>query len=175
MNYLKYIELAAENLQFYLWLRDYTKRFNDLPSSDRALAPEWTGTQAEMERLGAESTAKRLKISADTAAALKGTGLDSVPRIGDIEKPSSPFYTPPRTPSDEMRRYGTPSEFDDEKSTTWASQASTADVRKRAGEAYDEAGLKWRPCKLRLYTCSFCTLLILGQSRFSHSAMRLHA
>ena len=41
MNYLKYIELSAENLQFYLWLQDYTKRFEQLPSNEKALSPEW--------------------------------------------------------------------------------------------------------------------------------------
>jgi hypothetical protein len=43
MNFLKYIELSAENLQFFLWYRDYSKRFNELPASEKALSPEWTG------------------------------------------------------------------------------------------------------------------------------------
>ena len=38
MNYLLYIEFAAENLQFYLWLKNYVKRFNDLPDSEKVLA-----------------------------------------------------------------------------------------------------------------------------------------
>ena len=38
MNYLLYVEFAAENLQFYLWLKNYVKRFNDLPDSEKALA-----------------------------------------------------------------------------------------------------------------------------------------
>ena len=42
MNFLKYIELSAENLQFYLWFRDYSKRYNELPDSEKALSPEWT-------------------------------------------------------------------------------------------------------------------------------------
>lgn len=42
LSYLQYVEHCAENLQFYLWLRDYTARFDGLPSSEKALAKEWT-------------------------------------------------------------------------------------------------------------------------------------
>lgn len=42
MDYLVYVECNAENLQFYLWLRDYTRRFNELPEHERRLSPEWT-------------------------------------------------------------------------------------------------------------------------------------
>ena len=49
MNYLVYIEHSAENLQFFLWYRDYLKRFDELPPNERALAPEWSAEQAEMD------------------------------------------------------------------------------------------------------------------------------
>ena len=39
MQYLLYVEHAAENLQFYLWLRDYTERFNALSENEKALSP----------------------------------------------------------------------------------------------------------------------------------------
>lgn len=42
MNYLLYVEYAAENLQFYLWHQDYVKRFQAASSSDMALSPEST-------------------------------------------------------------------------------------------------------------------------------------
>ena len=41
MDYLVYVSLDAENLQFLLWLRDYTRRFEELPDSEAALSPEW--------------------------------------------------------------------------------------------------------------------------------------
>jgi hypothetical protein len=50
LNYLKYHERAAENLQFFLWYQDYVRRFNDMPASERALAPEWTEGHADAER-----------------------------------------------------------------------------------------------------------------------------
>ena len=41
MDYLVYVTHDAENLQFYLWLQDYTRRFNRLPESEKLLSPEW--------------------------------------------------------------------------------------------------------------------------------------
>lgn len=41
MGYLLYVSHDAENLQFFLWLQDYTKRFHDISVSDRALSPPW--------------------------------------------------------------------------------------------------------------------------------------
>lgn len=41
MDYLIYIAHDAENLQFYLWLQDYTARFEALPEDEKALSPEW--------------------------------------------------------------------------------------------------------------------------------------
>lgn len=42
MGYLLYVSHDAENLQFFLWLQDYTKRFRELPGSDQALSPPWS-------------------------------------------------------------------------------------------------------------------------------------
>ena len=50
MDYLLHIELAAENLQFYLWYRDYCNRFAEAPESERVLAPRWSATQAEVDK-----------------------------------------------------------------------------------------------------------------------------
>ena len=41
MDYLIYVAHDAENLQFYLWLRDYFKRFHAAPKSDKCLSPSW--------------------------------------------------------------------------------------------------------------------------------------
>lgn len=149
MNYLKYIEYSAENLQFFLWHQAYTKKFEALPASERALSPEWTLTKAESEALASQHVARQMKISADTAAAIKGTGLDSTPTVNESEKGSNPFFTPPRTPSGESKRQDTQSMFSATESTSigWSSVENTALTKKRAEGAYDEAGLKWQPCK----------------------------
>ena len=41
MDYLVYIEFSAENLQFYLWFKDYVRRFETLPEKEKALSPEF--------------------------------------------------------------------------------------------------------------------------------------
>lgn len=41
MYYLLHITHHAENLQFYLWLRDYTARFAAASADKRALSPAW--------------------------------------------------------------------------------------------------------------------------------------
>lgn len=42
MDYLVYVELNAENLQFYLWYKDYVERWeNEVPDGDKALSPAW--------------------------------------------------------------------------------------------------------------------------------------
>lgn len=149
MNYLKYIEHAAENLQFYLWHRAYTKKFEALPASERILSPEWTLSKAESEALASQNTARQMKVSADTAAALKGTGLDSNPMIAENEK-SDPFFTPPRTPSGESKRQDATSMFSgtESRSMGWDSMDNSKSMKQRVEGAYDEAGLKWQPCMI---------------------------
>ena len=43
MSYLFYVSHNAENLQFYLWLQSYTKRFYQAPRKDQDLSPPWSG------------------------------------------------------------------------------------------------------------------------------------
>lgn len=40
MNYLKYVEYSAENLQFFLWYRSYVARWSQLPENESKLSPE---------------------------------------------------------------------------------------------------------------------------------------
>lgn len=42
MDYLVYVAHDAENLQFYLWHRDYERRFAALGPQDYSLSPAWT-------------------------------------------------------------------------------------------------------------------------------------
>ena len=39
MDYLVYIEHNAENLQFYLWYKDYVRRFGTLSGNEKKLSP----------------------------------------------------------------------------------------------------------------------------------------
>lgn len=49
MDYLIYVAHDAENLQFWLWLRDYTKRFNALPPAQKRLSSHWVSDDASTE------------------------------------------------------------------------------------------------------------------------------
>jgi hypothetical protein len=61
MDYLVYIAHDAENLQFFLWLRDYTERFNALTESQQNLSPEWVPTVTPQLIAGNATTAKKLQ------------------------------------------------------------------------------------------------------------------
>lgn len=41
MNYLMFVQYSAENLQFYLWLLDYEKRWSALAKNRQDLSPAW--------------------------------------------------------------------------------------------------------------------------------------
>lgn len=49
MGYLLYVSHEAENLQFYLWLQDYTKRFDKLPQHEQVLSPPWNSAAGAQE------------------------------------------------------------------------------------------------------------------------------
>jgi len=140
MNYLRYIEHAAENLQFYLWYRDYCSRWAKLPESEKALAPVWTASQAEAEAAGNAPT-RASRVSPQVAALLKDTDFASGPPKHAMEK-LDPFVTPDKSSldggRDPMSDYGS-SMGDD----TLASSAIHQSV---ASQAFDEAGMKWKPC-----------------------------
>lgn len=138
MNYLKYIELAAENLQFYLWLRNYTKRFEELRENEKALSPEW------LPEHESETPVQRPKVfDADTTAVFQGTAFASDPKIADVEK-SNPFFTPPRTPNTDAMHNDAESvdSFDASMMTD-----GKVDHAVRATDAFESAGLKWKPRK----------------------------
>jgi hypothetical protein len=141
MNFLKYIELSAENLQFFLWYRDYVKRFTALPESEKVLSPEWTGEKNLETRPGT------VGYNADAAAILKGTDFANEGKVAESDKGgNNPFFTPPRTPTsfEHGREYSLDSY--DESMTT-----GKVDHTQRAAGAFDNAGLKWKPREYYLY------------------------
>lgn len=134
MDFLVYIEHDAENLQFYLWYRDYVKRWSELPEREQALAPLWTSEQAQQARNEA-MTEKSKKVNNPVAAQVfKGTDFDSKPR-----KNPNPFNTPPRTPSNEPRDSMAPSTIG------WSEECSTLGSalthhQKTTANAFEEVG-----------------------------------
>jgi len=148
MDFLRYIEYDAENLQFYLWYRDYCKRFSELPESEQVLAKEWTPEQALAEKTNGEKEKLPKKMAPEAAAALKGTDFDPQARSVMPEAVPNPFNTPPRTPS------ASATDRDSVAPSTagWSEDASTmhtghASHGKKAQTAFDEAGAL-QPCML---------------------------
>ncbi|KAF1977821.1 hypothetical protein BU23DRAFT_564684 [Bimuria novae-zelandiae CBS 107.79] len=141
MNYLKYIELSAENLQFFLWFRSYTKRFNDFPNNEKALSPEWHSNSDT----DAPTRAKCSNLEA--AAIFKGTDFANDSRTSEAEK-TNPFFTPPQTPNSDLRRES--GESMDSYEASIVSGLRTDHVQ-RTTNAFESAGLKWKPLSVQPY------------------------
>jgi hypothetical protein len=139
MNFLKYIELSAENLQFFLWYRDYSKRFNELPESEKALSPEWNSDRINGE---ARTQPHSKKALAEAATILEGTDFASEKTVKHSEKSNNPFFTPPHTPTGESHRRDESLDSYDESMTT-----GRVNHTERAAGAFENAGLKWKPCE----------------------------
>lgn len=98
MDYLVYVARDAENLQFYLWFRDYRRRFDALRPAEQALAPDWTFDPALLEEDGADGVGAANadhESAADTttrSAAItfeKGVAAAAVPAAQDTQPPTS--------------------------------------------------------------------------------------
>lgn len=135
MNYLKYIERSAENLQFFLWYRDYCARFGQLPDYEKRLSPEWTKTDAEI-----------IVKPGPRKASVAITELFKDTTFADEKSPITdrvdPFNTPPISPS-----------FDDSSSSIDRTTLGTtiASPEPSSERAFDSAGVKLMPCEL--YSC----------------------
>ncbi|KAK8061241.1 hypothetical protein PG994_007607 [Apiospora phragmitis] len=130
MNYLIYIEHAAENLQFFLWHRDYAKRFQEAGTTDISLAPEWT--QAMEDEAAAKfqkDAAAQLKREPEAAKIFKGTNFEKGAEMAIENK--DPFSTPPRTPA-----------YDDDASTVFSGSQATTNYRSQAYDAFAAARAK---------------------------------
>ncbi|KIW22811.1 uncharacterized protein PV07_11072 [Cladophialophora immunda] len=141
MDFLRYIEYDAENLQFYLWYHDYCKRFDELPDSEKKLAPEWTADQALAEKTHAEKEKLPRKMASAAAEVLKGTDFDPNAKVPAPDAAPNPFNTPPRTPSATATDHGSlvPSTLGYSEDATTLRAGST-EHGKRAEAAFEEAG-----------------------------------
>lgn len=146
MNYLIYIEHSAENLQFFLWHRDYLARFEFASTSDLVLAPEWTKEQQEdsFAKLQKEHRVGLKRDPATTAAIFRGTDFEkhwpmsrtaakSMEKKSPIFADSNPFCTPPMTPSGDS-------------GSDFTGMTNTMGYRAQAHDAFAAAGIK-APCE----------------------------
>lgn len=138
MNYLLYIELAAENLQFYLWLRSYTERFESLPESEKALSPPCAfKNEGESMSSRGPKAIKGSTISPETAAVFKNTDFQT-----PAQEKLSPFDDDAYYRDKHLAMVDT--NWDTENSTLHSS--SRLDHHKATTQAFEGADVKLQPC-----------------------------
>lgn len=134
MNYLIYIEHSAENLQFFLWYRDYERRFLEAPSSEKSLAPEWTKVMEDETLIKIKKEAAELrKKDLPAADIFRGTDFDKSGGEQIVDN-KDPFNTSSRN----SLNY-------DDTSTIFSSSQATSNHSK-VEESFSCAGAK-QPCR----------------------------
>lgn len=139
MNYLIYVEHSAENLQFFLWLKDFEKRFAEAKTSDISLAPEWT-QEMEDEAIAKLQKEKRgaLRREQPGAEIFRDTDFE---KGGDQANPAvepNPFNTPPQSPR--------AAQDQNSPVTSRHGGSTAASYRSQANGAFAAAGAP-KPCK----------------------------
>ena len=128
MHYLVHVSHDAENLQFWLWVQDYIKRFFAIPRSDQALSPPWNAANvaqaaAKIHNQPPKALGKSKMSLAELMVSLDGLdGLDDTrPLI--VARP-----------------------FDMESMVSMVSGGTRSDrsVTESVGDANAQAGLKWQ-------------------------------
>lgn len=133
MDYLVYVEHNAENLQFYLWYKDYEKRFNALAETEKALSPEFFPT-ADAPYL----SDKAMDPKRFTVAAMMENGFDGTAG-GELFGGAK----------DNLHRA---SAIKDNASVIGSTISNATTLT--TAEATAQAGLKWQPCLSNLLLLS---------------------
>lgn len=140
MDYLVYVEHTAENLQFFLWYRDYVTRFDALPQEEKNLSPEWVPEVRDIPTL-MKDPEKESKYG-------KGDSLNAGTTEDGYDSKGAALFSEDKVPNRHqsmvMDKATTiaPSYIDPSVATS--SVPSTAEVTA-------QAGLKWQPCKSSSY------------------------
>ena len=138
MDYLVYVAHDAETLQFYLWLQDYTKRFQSLKSDEKALSPVWTPPEAEEKKF----TRHGGDVEFDKFGEKNGTVI----RMKEMQLPVRiDFDDAPPSPG------AVANDYESFISRSVRSQKSMGEL---AEEANSSAGLKWQGCKSTCFGAS---------------------
>jgi hypothetical protein len=158
MNYLKYVEFAAENLQFFLWYSDYQKRFEQLDPISKLLAPEWTAAQIDAEILVAQLKAT---TGTEVPTIFQGTIFDSEEKDMSNEPTVNPFATSNGSlASDSISNFRSASNVTSREFNGGDLGANPArNYAKTAASAFEDAKLDWQPCMLLYMTRPLITLL----------------
>jgi hypothetical protein len=153
MDFLKYIEHSAENLQFYMWFKDYVQRFESLPEREKMLSPEWTQAQEEAEIAAYRSHRKQKSLSTEAHQILKSQELEPAKLSSGLEtdpEKQDPFRDAHKNSSDKSSV-----DTDSTRRPTTGMQSMRTAYSKTAESAFDDAGCKFQPCMFDVW-------LILG-------------
>ena len=153
IEYLLYVEHCAENLQFFLWYKDYAKRFENLSASEQCLSPEYTQSrpppigeatnqpqQARTKTPKVTLAVQRFVDNAFAARSNKTIGL----------APPSPALSKPNSinPAD---IFGSPGTSTTSGHLAFSFSGNTSidgiNYKQVTAEAFEEAEIKWQPCK----------------------------
>lgn len=122
MDYLVYVAHDAETLQFYLWLQDYTRRYNELRKEEQALSPEWKQAAPAMTE---PKEKKTIDVEKANGANVRVSQL--VPGTKDL------FADPPMSPT-----------MNDYESFITKSVQSQKSISEMTDDANAQVGLKWQ-------------------------------
>jgi hypothetical protein len=152
MNFLLYVENSAENLQFFLWFRDYVKRFDQLSESEKKLSPEWVAEPPKRKATPAKLTSEagmtqeeKREADQEVSQAVKGTDFDTSAKTTIVEVGNNPFNTPPATPFGERPNMDASTVGWSEDGSTLNSGAPTSHT-KASADAFESAKTL-QPCK----------------------------
>ncbi|ESZ91667.1 hypothetical protein SBOR_7924 [Sclerotinia borealis F-4128] len=133
MDFLVYIEHDAENLQFYLWYKDYVRRFEALPDHEKRLSPEWVPEMTELPTL-ARDTEKNAGRKSKPTIDMPDFNNHSDMSDFDGDVKSRDGHTPTTLfPADSA--IGSPT----------APSVLSNNTGRRSGEALGQPVLKWQP------------------------------
>lgn len=120
MDYLVYVSHDAENLQFWLWLQDYTRRFYAAPRSEQVLSPPWYQVEAP-HPLGNATEAARTSDKKHPIVSQYNVNFDNV------EQTTTPQF---------------------DKQSFMSGPNSNQSVADSVEDANHQMGLKWQSCTL---------------------------
>lgn len=178
LNYLLYVEHGAENLQFYLWYRDYAKRFGKLPQRERELSAEYTHTPVtagaplsplpDTWKPGTSKIPGAVQQFISDAFAQESAKSDpraTVPQLavpapawapGSEYREESPLFTPLRTPPPPPKSGGSGASGQSSGSNPPFSEnnqpLAKVNYKQAASEAFEAVEHKWQPCQFAVPT-----------------------
>jgi hypothetical protein len=135
MDYLVYVAHDAETLQFYLWLQDYTKRYNALRKEEQALSPEWKQTAAMTDAKERKPRTKASMASLSDFDPEKGNGKSM--RMSEIVPGARDLFADPPMAAAPATDY---------ESFITRSVQSQKSISEMTDDANAQAGLKWQAC-----------------------------